>query len=489
MFETAELGHRLDKETFVERTKALRIDLLKVQRELASADFPVLIVIGGIDGSGKGAVVNRLFEWMDARGLMSHATDDPTDDERARPAYWRFWMAQPPRGRIGVFLGGWYVTPIERRFAGEIDDDAFGAELQRASAYEKTLVDGGALVIKIWLHVSKSDQRRRLLKLEKSKETRWRVTDGEWKRHKRYARMKMTCEQALRETSTGDAPWLVVEAADARYRDVTVAEHVHERIRDRLASSAPPSVGRPEPADLPNPETILDTLDLSQTITTKRYEAELERWQGRLNDLARRVSSADRGVVMVFEGWDASGKGGAIRRITRALDARYYRVIPIAAPTDEERSYHYLWRFWRQIPRRGRFTLYDRSWYGRVLVERVEGLASERAWHRAYKEINDFEGQLVAHGAIVLKFWLHISTDEQLRRFQEREREPWKEYKIGPEDYRNRQKTNAYEGAASEMISRTSTEYAPWTLIEAEDKHYARVKVLREACLRIAGAL
>lgn len=488
MFETAELGQRLDKATFAERAHTLRIDLLKVQRELASADFPVLIVIGGIDGSGKGEVVNRLFEWMDARGLMSHATDDPTEDERARPAYWRFWMAQPPRGRIGVFHGGWHLAPIERRFAGEIDDDAFGAELRRASAYEKTLVDGGALVVKIWLHVSKSDQRRRLLKLQKSKATRWRVTDGEWKRHKRYARMKATCEQALRETSTGDAPWLVVEAADARHRDVTVAEHVLERIRDRLAN-APRSVKRPESTDLPNPDTILDRLDLTQKIDPKRYEADLERWQGRLHDLARRVNAAGRGVVMVFEGWDASGKGGAIRRITCALDARYYRVIPVSAPTDEEASYHYLWRFWRQIPRRGRFTIYDRSWYGRVLVERVEGLASERAWRRAYKEINDFEGQLVAHGTIVLKFWLHISTDEQLRRFQEREREPWKEYKIGPEDYRNRRKTNAYERAASEMVSRTSTEYAPWTLVEAEDKHYARVRVLREACQRIEKAL
>lgn len=474
---------------FDKRAKALRTELLKMQEELLGADFPVLIVLGGVDGAGKADVLNRLFEWMDARGLTSHATDDLTQDERGRPEYWRFWMALPPNGRIGIFHGGWSAPAIERHFAGDIDDDAFGAALRRASAFERRMLDGGALVIKIWLHVSKSVQKKRFSKLEKSRETRWRVRADDWKRHERYDAMRRTCERALRETGTGAAPWIVVESACWRYRDVTVGELVLERVRDRLANLAPPSAGQAMPADLPNPVTILDSLDLGCSCPEDEYKAELEHWQGGLNRLSHKIARSKRGVIMVFEGWDASGKGGAIRRITRSLDARRYRVIPIGAPTEEERAHHYLWRFWRQISRFGKFTIYDRSWYGRLLVERVEGLASETAWKRAYEEINDFEEQLVAHGLVVLKFWLHISQAEQLRRFQERESQPWKHYKIGPEDYRNRAKTNAYERSASDMIGGTSTEFAPWTLIEAEDKRYARVKVLKETCRQLSLSL
>jgi polyphosphate kinase 2 (PPK2 family) len=211
--------------------------------------------------------------------------------------------------------------------------------------------------------------------------------------------------------------------------------------------------------------------------------------QGELNRLGRRANRARTGTIVVLEGADAAGKGGAIRRITAALDARQYRVIQIAAPTDEERARHYLWRFWRHLPRLGRFTIYDRSWYGRVLVERVEGLAREAEWMRAYKEINEFEEQLVEHGIVLVKLWLQISDAEQLRRFQEREQTPWKQYKITDEDYRNRAKSHAYEAATNEMIERTSTDYAPWMLISAEDKRSGRVQVLRTLCDRLGAAL
>lgn len=489
MFETAELGRTLDKTEFEERAKSLRAALLGVQQELVGADFPVLVVIGGVDGAGKGEVQNRLFEWMDARGLLSYATDEPTQDERKRPEYWRYWMALPPRGRVGIFLGGWYAPAIDARVSGDASDDHFGAALRRAVAFEKNLVDDGALIIKIWLHISKKVQKKRFEKLEKAEETSWRVTKQDWKRHSHYDEFRQACERVIRESSTGEAPWTVIESEDARYRDISVAEHVLGRIRERLENRPPASQGKPASTDLPDPHTILDSLDLGKKVGGSEYERELELLQGRMNRLSRKVARRSRGVLMVFEGWDAAGKGGAIRRITGALDARAYRVIPIAAPSDEERAHHYLWRFWRHLPRLGKFTIYDRSWYGRVLVERVEGYASERAWMRAYKEINDFEEQLVEKGIILLKYWLHISRDEQLRRFQEREREAYKQYKIGPDDYRNRAKTNAYEGAANDMIERTSTEYAPWILVEAEDKRHSRVKVLREACERIERAL
>jgi polyphosphate:AMP phosphotransferase len=489
MFETAELGRSLEKDVFDKRATELRTALLEAQRQLAEASFSTLIVIGGVDKAGKGEVLNRLFEWLDARGLTSFATEEPSSDERERPEYWRYWMALPERGRIGVFLGGWYTLPIERYAAGEITEAEFDAELRRAAIFERKLVEDGALVIKVWLHVSKKQQKKRLEKLEAAKETSWRVSKRDWKRHRAYDDLRNAAERAIRETSTGAAPWTVIESADDRFRDVSVAEHVLTRIRAHLEAPTPPTKGQPASPDTPNPDTILDRLDLKLSLDKQSYENALDRWQNRLAKLARKVGNESRGVILVFEGSDAAGKGGAIRRITRTLDARQYRVIPVAAPSDEERAHHYLWRFWRHLPRLGKFTIYDRSWYGRVLVERVEGFAHESAWRRAYSEINDFEAQLIERGNIVVKFWLQISAEEQLARFKAREAEPWKQFKIGPDDYRNRAKSNAYEAAAEEMFARTSTQVAPWTLVEAEDKRYARVKVLETLCQRIEAAL
>jgi AMP-polyphosphate phosphotransferase len=489
MFETAELGRELEKEAFEKRALELRPALLEAQQKLASGNSAVVILIGGVDKAGKGEVLNRLFEWLDARGMTSSATEEPSSDERERPPYWRFWMALPPKGRIGCFLGGWYTSPIELHAAREINDSEFDARMHRAVAFERELSAEGTLIIKIWLHVSKKAQRKRLEKLEASRDTAWRVTKRDWKRHRTYDSFRNTAERAIRETSSGLAPWTVIESSDERHRDIAVAEHVLDRLQKHLETARPPEKGEPAALDIPNPDTILDRLDLTLRLEKEEYEKELARYQSRLAKLSRKVTSRERGVIVVFEGSDAAGKGGAIRRITRVLDARQYRVIPIAAPTDEERAHHYLWRFWRHLPRLGKFTIYDRSWYGRVLVERVEGFASEPAWRRAYEEIRNFEEQLIERGNVVVKVWLQISADEQLARFKAREAEPWKQYKIGPEDYRNRAKSNAYELAAEEMISRTSTEWAPWTLVEAEDKRYARVKILRTLCERIEAAL
>jgi polyphosphate kinase 2 (PPK2 family) len=191
----------------------------------------------------------------------------------------------------------------------------------------------------------------------------------------------------------------------------------------------------------------------------------------------------------MFEGWDAAGKGGAIRRVTAALDARDYKVIPIAAPTDEEKAHHYLWRFWRHLSKAGRVTIYDRSWYGRVLVERIEGFASTEEWMRAYSEINDFEEQLIDSGMVLGKFWVHITKEEQAARFEARAQIPWKAWKLTEEDWRNRDKWDAYESAVNDMIERTSTRKAPWTLIEGNNKHFARVKVLETVCEKLETAL
>ncbi len=489
MFETAEIGRAMSKEEFERRLPELRTGLLAAQRDLGAADFPVVVLVHGLEGAGKGDCVNRLLEWGDARYVQTVAFGPPTEEERQRPEHWRYWMALPPRGRLALFVGSWYSPLLRAHTSGKIDDAALAAGLGRVRALERTLVDDGMLLVKLWFHVSRAAQRARFEKLLDERETRWRVTKDDWKQHKRYDDHVRTAGLTLRETSTGAAPWTVIEASDARYRDATVAEAIVGGIRQRLAAPSRTEERRPPDPDVPNPNTIFDRLDLTSRLPREEYEAELPLLQGRLNKLARRVAKKGVGVTIVLEGPDAAGKGGAIRRVTHALDARQYRVIPIAAPTAEERSYHYLWRFWRHLPRLGRITIYDRSWYGRVLVERVEGFASEAEWQRAFKEINDFERQLVDRGIVLVKLWLQISAEEQLRRFQEREKKPWKQYKITPEDYRNRGKTNLYEIAANDMVAATSTEYAPWTLVEADDKLAARVKVLRTLCAALSAAL
>ncbi|HEX3777942.1 MAG TPA: polyphosphate:AMP phosphotransferase [Polyangiaceae bacterium] len=488
MLKSAELGRALSKEDYDAAVPDLRTSLLKAQTELEHAKFPVIVLINGADGAGKSETLNTLHEWFDARYLHSEAYEAPSEEERERPEFWRYWMWLPKAGRIGIFLGSWYTQPILDLVREGGKARKFEQSLARINAFERTLTDDGALFIKLWFHVSKKVQKKRLDAAEKAKNTRFLVTKSEWENHRHYDDFIGVTERVLRETSTGQAPWTVIEAGDDNYRNVTAGLTILERIQHRLATRAVSDTPRPEP-EIADPVTLLDRLDLSRRLDKAEYEAKLIDYQGKLGKLAQKLKKKKRSAIFLFEGSDAAGKGGAIRRLVWALDARQYRIIPVSAPSDEERAHHYLWRFFRHVPRRGRITIYDRSWYGRVLVERVEGFASEDAVARAYKEINDFEEELVRDGIVLLKFWLQISPEEQLRRFQDREREPWKQHKITAEDYRNRRKTHQYESAASEMIARNSTEYAPFTLVEAEDKHYARIKVLETVCERLEREL
>ena len=354
------------------------------------------------------------------------------------------------------------------------------------------LTDEGALVLKFWFHLSKKAQKKRLESLESDRATRWRVTKADWKNFERYDAYRDASEEALRQTSTANAPWVVVEGADARYRGLTVGNAILEAMRDRSAGDGktrtPPKAAAPlaTPIDKLN---VLRALDLTKSLDKDKYDRELAKYEAKLNRLSRAANFKKLAVACVFEGNDAAGKGGTIRRITGALDARQYEVIPTAAPTEEERAQPYLWRFWRRVPRKGKVAVFDRSWYGRVLVERVEGFAAPPVWMRAYAEINDFEERLVEHRVVVAKFWLAISQEEQLRRFEEREKTGFKRFKITDEDWRNRKKWPQYEAAVCEMVDRTSTEIAPWHLIEANDKAYARIKTMKTLCDQIEAAM
>ena len=493
MFESAEIGHKLSKGEYKRIEPRLRADLLDAQYDLyKNGKFPVIVLISGVRGAGKGETVNLLNEWMDPRHIHTHAFDSPSDEERERPPMWRFWRALPPRGRIGILFGSWYTKPIIDRVFKLTKRRDLTQSIEEINHFERMLANEGALILKFWFHLSKRRQRRRLKALESDPETRWRVTRRDWDFFKYFDRFYRVSEDTLRETSAAHAPWYVVEGSDPEYRAVTVGRTLLEAMRKRLKaprerrkhhSEAPPLV---RPVDKLH---ILGALDLGVKLDKRRYQDRLSKLQRRLALATRHPRFQNHNVVCVFEGMDAAGKGGAVRRVTAALDARLYHTIPIAAPTDEERAQPYLWRFWRHVPRQGRFTIYDRSWYGRVLVERIEGFCAEADWMRAYGEINDFEEQLARHGAIICKFWLQISKEEQFRRFKEREKTRFKRFKITSEDWRNREKWDGYQLGAADMIERTSTAHAPWTLVESNDKYHARVKVLETIVRSIEKAL
>ena len=480
MFESAEIGHSISTSRFKREAPKLREALLEAEyRLLEKPEFPVLILVGGVEGAGKGETVNLLNEWMDPRHIRAEAFGPPSNGERSRPPMWRFWRVLPPRGKIGIFFGSWYTDPIVGRVEGSLKRGEFGRRLERIRHFEKMLVAEGMVILKLWFHLTKDAQKERMRTLSENELTRWRVTPADWERLKQYDAFATHSAEALRETSTGEAPWHVIDGADANYRALTAGKLVLDALTCGLAGGSPqltPSAPPPVPAL--DSRDLINSLDYTRSLAARRYPKELERAQGRPNLLTRHKRMQDRSLVLVFEGMDAAGKGSAIRRVTRALDARYYRVVPIGAPSDEERAQPYLWRFWRHVPGHGRAVIFDRSWYGRVLVERVEGFCAEPDWMRAYHEINEFEEQLVDNGAIVLKFWMSITLGEQLKRFREREKTPYKHHKITADDWRNREKWPQYEQAVCDMIERTSSARAPWCLIPANDKRYARVEVL-----------
>ncbi len=491
MFEAAELGHKISKEEYAEREPKLRQALLKAQYDLlANSKFPVIIIIGGVDGAGKGETVNLLNEWMDPRHILTHAFGSPSDEESERPPMWRFWRALPPKGRIGILFGSWYTAPIVNRVLKKTKQSELMQSIEEIRHFETMLAAEGALILKFWFHLSKDAQKKRLKALEKNPKTRWRVTDTDWERFKMYDRFRGVSEDFLRETSTGEAPWMIIEGTDANYRSLTAGSLLLEAIGKRLANQVKPVSAMPAPLEPAlDSRNILNVLDYKQALTKKEYDKELERQQGRLNMLTRDPRFAGKSVILLFEGQDAAGKGSSIRRITGAMDARHYRVIPVAAPTEEERAQPYLWRFWRHLPRRGRVTIFDRSWYGRVLVERVEKFCAEMDWMRAYHEINDFEEQLARNGTILIKFWVAITKEEQLRRFNERKKIAHKNFKITEEDWRNRKKWDLYERAVCDMVERTSTPVAPWNVIPANDKLFARIMMLKTICARLEREL
>ena len=477
MFEAVELGQQVAKEDYKEQIRALRTQLITAQIACHNAPGPIILLISGMDGAGKGELVNALGEILDMRNVVIQTFWEKSDEEQERPDYWRFWRALPRRGQIGIFFGAWYTEPMRRHVAGDDNDLLLEHDMRRIVRLEKMLADDHALILKFWLHLSPQEQKKKLQRLkQKHKESEEVVKRAMW-HFDHYSRIRNAAEQTIRQTDRAHARWYLIDASHKRHRQLRVFSILHQALQSIHERFNTPVDDTPvmEVATAP----VLDSIDLSLNLKQEDYAGELEHCQRQLQKRVWQAYKHGLSTILLFEGWDAAGKGGSIRRAANAMDPRLVQQISIAAPTDEEKDHHYLWRFWRHLPRAGMVTIYDRSWYGRVLVERVEGFAQPAEWNRAYEEINEFEQQLIEAPVLLLKFWLQIDADEQLRRFKEREAIPWKQHKITDEDWRNREKWGDYERAANEMISRTSTREVPWHLIPANDKKYARIAVMR----------
>ncbi len=475
---------KLTKDDYRLKTDPLKAQLSALQHKVKEQKLPVLIVFEGWSAAGKGSLLSDVILTLDPRNFKVHCTLAPTEEEKRKPFMWRHWNTLPERGIIGLYDKSWYRELWAAQIAEKDNKDIFLQNQKAISTFERQLADDGTLIIKFFIDISKKEQKKRLDRLAAKKSTAWRVNQNQYRQNQHYKVHRALFEDTLAATNTPHAPWHIIcghdrrEALSSIYQILTKELETALKVSHCGAASLSAETLRGGNYTLLQMPTLSEVSLAQKTLSEEHYKQELKKQQKRLAKLHNFLYIHKIPVVIAYEGWDAAGKGGNIRRVTSALDPRGYEVIPIASPTPVEKAHQHLWRFWHHLPKDGHVTVFDRTWYGRVMVERVEGFATEEAWRRAYRELNEFEEQLHNWGAIVLKFWLHISKEEQLRRFEARQNTPEKQWKITEEDWRNREKWDAYETAINDMLRLTSTDYAPWTIIESEDKRYARIKAL-----------
>ena len=483
MFRSVTPPKKIGSKAYEQQVIDLRADLLKAQIDLGKTPRSIIVTIAGVDGAGKGEVIQLLNEWLDPRGLETHSFWNLENEVSQRPYQWRYWRALPPRGRLSIWFGGMYTDAIASCTQRESRSKWSQSNCKEIQAFEEMLRLDGTTHLKIWLHLGKSEQRKRLKDLTENPKLHWRATREDWKHHNLYDTYSEAAQHVLKCTHFPAAPWTVLDASEKPQRDISVGKALlacmERTVKGRRVGILQPTL---EPSKKLQHNNQLDTVDLSQRLSGKAYQNSLLEWQARCHRLFWEAYDRSIPTVLVFEGWDAAGKGSAIKRVTGAIDARLYRIVCVGAPTDEENQFHYLWRFWKPLPAAGRVTLFDRSWYGRVLVERVEKFAKPEEWKRAYEEINAFEKQLLSQGTVLCKFWIHISPEKQMERFQKRLEVPYKRHKITDEDWRNREKWPAYEEAINEMIHRTDSPSAPWTVVAGNNKKFARIQILKTIC-------
>ena len=459
---------KLKNKEYLESIKPLKIKLGELQRISKDKKIPILIIFEGLEASGKGAIINEILVTLDPRGYKvinhNHALEQNTLPLK------QYLDNIPGKGEFHIFDKSWYDFAFE-------EGTNLTTRCKEINKIERSLIRSGMLIIKFFLHVSKRVQKKRYFKAKKNPAKSWKVTPYSWKQNFNYKNILGTWEDILERTNNYDCGWNTICSNDLNGAKSEVFRILLEKIENHLNQKEV----RPDDVLLPYKKPFsLDDVDLDKTLDKKEYKEELKKLQETISNLHHEIYNRRIPVIIAYEGWDAAGKGGNIKRVVQRMDPRGYDVIPIAAPNDVEKSKHYLWRFWRALPRNGHVSIFDRTWYGRVLVERVEKFATKYEWKRAYQEITDMETQWVNNGAIIIKFWLQISKDEQLKRFKERENTPEKKWKITEEDWRNREKWKEYKEAVEEMISRTSTVCSPWHVVPANDKYYARIFVLKK---------
>ncbi len=484
------LGRKpMTKEQYERVLPPLRNALRAAQKRMHDEkSFALAVVVTGRPTAGRSETINEFLEWLDPKHIRVHALDKLRKVSRTWPVMWRYWNTLPARGQIAFYFMGWYEDYSAPALTQPKKSQRHAERtLERIRQFETLLTRNGVRVLKIHLTIDAKLERERIRELRKSKLTRWRVTREERWLARHHDRATKVTQQGIEATSRPGLEWNLIDGTDPQSRSFAAGAALLDALEKGIHKSA--ANKGPKPKAVSSKRKPFPTSPPEGRVEDDFYDEELERLRGRFALLARRGKFARHGAVLGFEGMDAAGKGGAIRRLTSALDARQYNVIPVSAPTAEELSYPYLWRFWRHIPQRGEIAIFDRTWYGRVLVERVRGFAAAEDWQRAYGEINEFEQELTEHGLIVHKFWLSVSKEEQLKRFEDRDKDKLKSYKVDPQDWVNRKLYDQYQLAAHEMIARTDTEHAPWTVVEADDKKYARLKVLRTVCEQIEQRL
>ena len=466
-------------EEIKQRLKAAEEKLSQQQMKLKEKKLPVLVLIEGWGAAGKGSAIGQIIKNIDPRFFKVFSMPStPTEEERRRPFLYRFFEKIPEAGKFTFLDSGWMDQIMKERLDGTLDDKAYAQRVDSVKRFERGLTDNGYLVLKFFFHISKKEQKRRIDELLEDKDTAWRVSPGDLHQNRHYEECLDAFDRYLDDTNTPSAPWYIIDSKSKKFAELQVMETLcmgietalhNESLAVPLLQNAFPLVKMPKLKDVP----------LDKTIGEEEYKKELKELQAKLGQLHNRLYRKRVPVIIGYEGWDAAGKGGNIKRLTGALDPRGFEVHPIASPEPHEKARHYLWRFWTRLPKDGHIAIFDRTWYGRVMVERLEGFCSENDWQRAYYEMNEFEQELANWGAVILKFWVQIDKDTQLARFTDRQNTPSKQWKITDEDWRNREKWDLYEQAVDEMLQKTSTTYAPWHILESVDKKYARIKALK----------
>ena len=463
------------KKELAEAQNKLSVYQLKIKEK----KLPVMVIFEGWGAAGKGGTIGRVIKNIDPRFFRVRTTAEPTAGEKRYPFLYRYLLDIPEAGKFTFFDSYWMEEIVHGRMNGTLDEEMYRRRIRSITTAERSLTDNGYLILKFFFQIGRKEQKKRLEALKADENTRWRVSEKDLHENKYYDKYLDAYDQYLTDTNRSTSPWYIIDAKNRKWAELQVLRFLNQGIETALKNQALavpvlqntfPLVSMPKLADV--------TLD-DKTLTEETYKKELDRLQAELLELHYRLYRKKIPVVIAYEGWDAAGKGGNIKRIAGALDPRGYEVHPIASPEPHEKARHFLWRFWTRLPKTGHIAIFDRTWYGRVMVERLEGFCSENDWQRAYNEINEFERELTDWGAVVIKFWVQIDKQTQLERFTERQNTPEKQWKITDEDWRNREKWDLYEAAVNEMLQKTSTAFAPWHILESNDKKYARIKALK----------